>query len=329
MNLSKGKLIKFAMVTAHQHCGGPIRERIKGDFWDMYGWLHLFDGYHYSFESLRDNPRELNDYDAVLMVGNSGYIEDIITFANATKAVTIFFPDGDDSLYLDQGVHPVICQAWQCCSAVGCAREDMVPFYSALCGKPVGFLHIPVPDNLCKGEFFTRYHIKTNDMLVYGDNNPNNPLVALAVARRLRVPVLTTALSLESVEFAKRQLGIEITRAHGKICQFDYLTRFVALSKVMVYPTRWIGTSRQFISGALCGTPVVGNRDSHTAQRLFPSLTTHIYDIDKMCELVKRLYEDTEFYREVCEYALEQVKYYSATNAKKRFLELYERAKSQ
>ena len=322
-------LLNFAMVTADTTCG-EAQGFLTGDMWNMYYWLHMFKkGYHYSFDYFKDETKiaELNNYDIVMFSGNDGHLNDIIKIAERIRAVTIFFPEGDISLYHDKAIHPETYRAWDACSVVSCVEEDKIPFYEALTHSVVKFLHVPVPETFCNGGFHSGEFNKTNDILIYGDNNPNNPIVALAIARQLNLPVAITALPAETIEFIKGYFGIRVSRHMGKLSQVEYLQQWVAPSKVIIYPTRWIGTARQVISGALCGTPVIGNRDSHTQKRLFPMLGTYIYDIEKMCELTERLYTDARFYKDCCDFAFEQVKFYSEKSAIRRMIDLYNTAK--
>lgn len=321
--------LKFAMVTADARTSS-FEESMSGDFWSMYTWGTLFEkNMHYSYSYIKDNYKELDKYDIVMFSGHPNFLSQIISLALNTKAVTIFFPEGDISFYHDRAICPEVYKAWDACSIFGMVEEDKYSYYSSLTKSSVYFLHIPVQEPLVNGYFFLPRNYKNGDILVYGDNNPNNPLTALAVARRLKKSVTSTELSPLGVDFARDYLGVKFSRVMEKCDQAQYLQEYVAQSRVLVYPTRWIGTSRQSISGAICGTPVVGSRDSHTQQRLFPQLCTKIYDVDTMCSLVERLYTDTSFYDDCTKYAFDAVKFYGSSMALQRLLAAYEEVKQK
>jgi len=317
--------LKFAIVSADSFCG-PMRAG-GGDFC-MYDWSRMFEiCYHYSASYLSNNFSELDKYDLVFLTGHTGYLPNCKFIAENTKAKTIWFPEGDVSLYNDRFNFDAYIGSWDACSMIGIVEEDKIPFYQALTKSKVFFMHVPIQEDLINGLFYKDLSQKNNDILIYGDNNPNNPVVAFAVAKLLNKPISTTVIPEEAINFIKNRYNISVSRASGKISQIEYLANWVSNSRVMLYPTRWIGTARQNISGAMCGTPVVGNRDSHTQKRLFPKLGTYIYDIEGMCELVNRLYEDPVFYKENVDYAREAVKFYSEENALNRLLQAYEETK--
>ena len=316
--------IKFCMITADNRCG-EYREMMS-DFWNMYVWILIFEGYHYSFDYIKEHIDELKDYDIVVVSGHDGYLLEILEIAEkykGTKTKIVFFPEGDVSLYNDRGVSPIVCQVLNACSLVGAVEEDKLSFYRTVTASHVFFMHIPVPQFMVNGAFYVGCAAKEDYILVYGDNNPNNPIVAIGIAKRMKKPISVTGLSRENVEFVRRYLGVTVVRPSLTLGQAIYLRHFVGRAKLIIYPTRWIGTGRQMISGALCGTPVIGSRDSHTQIRLWPKLARYMYDVDGMCELVDRLYKDGNFYRTVCSYAFEKVEYYSEINAIGRLLKAY------
>jgi len=324
--------LRFCLITADTACG-PFRNFVGSDFWNFYYWMHLFDyNYHFNYGIIVKNPEFLNKFDIVMISGNPAHTEEIFYIAEKCKAITIWFPEGDTCLYHDNregGIRGDAIKAMNACDIVGIVEEDKKPFWDALLYKPVKFLHTPVPDRLCNGAFYANSSLKSNNLLVYGDNNPNNPLIAFAVAKKLKLPVKVVQINDDIIEFVKHYLGVNVISNEPKMSQVDFLSLFVASSKLIIYPTRWIGTARQVISGAICGTPVIGNRDSHTQQKLFPTLAIYNYDMTKMLELTKRLYDDIDFYEECCKYAFEQVKFYSETNASERMLEAYHSVKKE
>lgn len=313
------KDIKFALVTAESTCFSVAEKTvIMGDFWNMYYWLNVFKGDHISYHYASSNKGCLDKYDVVMFSGHNAHFNKLSSILDWYKGISIFFPEGDISLYHDSGIIEDAYRLMSRCSITGIVEEDKVSFYKTAVKSHVAFLHVPVPGRLIEGFYFGKWEHKNNDILVYGDNNPNNSLIPLLVARKMKKPVSITAMSDSNVEFAKSYLGVDVRRLEKKVDQCDYLGEWVKVSKLIIYPTRWIGTSRQMISGAICGTPVIGTRDSHTQQRLFPALAVKNYDIDIMCELADKLYNDKEYYERVVKYAFNEVKFYSQENAKQR-----------
>lgn len=323
--------LKLAMVSSDTRCG--YMTALMGDAWNMYYWLYLFRGYHYSYEAVKDTPWELNKYDVVMLSGNPHNFQDIVNIAQSIKAVTIFYPEGDISLYHDYAIQQThfmatAIEACDACTVMGVQEENTVAYYKSLLKSKVFFLHVPTPDDIVEGALFRKREYKYDDILIYADIKPTNPLVALGVAKKLGKPVRITGIDEQHVNFIRNYLGIPVTDfKEATVEQITYFLQWVAPSRIMIYPTRWIGSSRQTISGAVCGTPVIGNHDSHTQQRLFPMLGTYIYDMDKMCEVAEKLYTDNKFYDECCAYAMHEALFYGATNSIKRLLEIYETVK--
>jgi len=75
------------------------------------------------------------------------------------------------------------------------------------------------------------------------------------------------------------------------------------------------------ITGACCGTAVIGWNESHTQKRLFPDLAVDLYDTDKICILVRKLYKDYEFYKMIADKAFKNTEFYSEENALKRMID--------
>lgn len=319
--------LKVAMVTADTR-DGYITE-LMGDSWNMYYWLYLTKGMQYWFESERLKDNELDKYDVVIFSGYPYYFKKIQELAKQTKAVTIFFPEGDISLYGDKGIFKDYWETIDACSAYGSAEEDKIDYFRIMLthAKPY-FMHIPIPTEWCNGSM-RNYNLasKSKNILIYGDNNPNNPTVAVAVARLLNRPIWTNVIGPEDINYIKNVLKVEVPKADGKMSQDEYMAMRVRFSWLMVYPTRWIGTGRQVITGAVCGTPVIGSRDSHTQNRLFPELACANYDMKKMTFLAEKLFDDEKYYRKVCDYALDNMRFYSVENALQRLIKIYEECK--
>ena len=313
---------KMALVTADTRDGFITTP--MGDHWNMYYWANVLQAYHLSYETLRANPSRLDEFDWAICSGHPQYLETLLEVAEQSKCRIAFFPEGDVSLYHDRvrcaGAEQFIYRIWNSVDFVAVVEEDKIPFYELFTHVPVKFIHVPVPKRLVRGDYFVGVQGKSRDLLIYGDNNPNNPHIAFGVARRLRLPVSVTAVPITDVEFYGRYFGVSIARASEKTDQDDYLRHWMGPSRVCIYPTNWIGTSRQVIAGAACGTPVVGNRDSHVMKRLFPELGVYNYDVRRIIELVTKLYADDEYYRSIVERSRSALEFYSEKNALGRLL---------
>ena len=121
-------------------------------------------------------------------------------------------------------------------------------------------------------------------------------------------------------EFVSNFFGINI-KVSRRVDMTMYADVFVSTSLCLLNLSDIIGTSRNAIVGAGCGTPVIGNIRSHTQRRLFPDLAVDPLDVEKIAGLIKRLIEDKEYYAHVCVQAKEKLPYYSTENALRRFSE--------
>ena len=320
--------MKFAIVSTHDVHGGGIRmDCSREDCTSFLSWLQHLDGIHFSYKNLREEGFDvLKNFDLVMMSGHPSFITDIIKigdFLKGTKTVSMFYPEGSAQLYDNsiRGFHPEYYEAWSACDIVSIAEEDKVSYYEAFVTPKtlVRFIHVPTSPGMGEGLYFLPREMKSNGVVVYGDNNPNHPMIALACARAL-------GLSATTIEFS----GADVTRTFpdmeingiGKVPHTVFLQR-LARSVLHFYPTEWIGTAREQISCAAAGTPCIGNHDSHTQRRLFPDLACDIYDVNGMVQKAELLLESESFYAYVAEKALKGLKFYSPEESKKRMMRAY------
>lgn len=329
--------MKFALVTADPaHLVKFKIDGNSGDATSFMNWIDVWNGVHLSFEKLgrKEDVDFLKTFDVVMFSGHLNHIQKIIDLGKLLKdseTITIYYPEGSTQLYDNSinGFHPEYYEAWNACDIVSPAEEDKISYYESFISSGttiVRFIHVPLREEMETGDFFVPRNLKINDLtLVYGDNNPNHPMIALACANKMGYYVT-------GVEMRNNLLRVQ--KVFPKIKMSDYSKqgqyRFLQLlGKTMVhfYPTEWIGTARQQISCACVGTPCIGNKDSHTQQRLFPKLGVDIYDVDRMVELAKILTSDHDFYESVVKYAYENMNFYSLRDTKYRFVSAVSDAK--
>lgn len=80
---------------------------------------------------------------------------------------------------------------------------------------------------------------------------------------------------------------------------------------VYVHPMPAASAGRDTIACAALGIPVIGNKNLDVQMSLFPKLGADCYDVKQMKFLLEQLLDDEKFYREVREFALERVKFFS------------------
>lgn len=329
--------MKFALVTADKSHKAQFKiDCDKGDCTSFMNWVDIWGGFHLAFDSIREEKdwSYLKDFDAVMFSGHPYYLTDIARIASFLKdsdAVTMFYPEGSVQLF-DASMHKIhkeVYDAWRACDVVSAAEEDKVGYYKSFLDTDtiVRFIHVPVSVDMENGRFFVPRERKQIYAVVYGDNNPNHPMVAIACAKRLQMPVVTIGMDDGIVNKIRDIFPCVSIMPATKLSQNHFL-RYLGGSAIHFYPTEWIGTAREQVSCASVGTPCIGNHDSHTQKRLFPKeLSFDIYDVDGMVSAGKRLLEDNDFYRHVAEDAFRKMLFYGVDATKKRFLDAVDDAR--
>jgi len=315
--------MKFCMLS-----GADFNGKVTAHSNNIFDWPRLFGGEHRSILSVRENKEVLDEYDVVLFVDCDRYIEDAIQIAKHQDCKTIFCPEGTINYFTKMPFdhQRLFYELLQEVDLIGAFEEDRIPWYESLWDTPAFFLHVPITDKVINAPKQT----KTDRILVCCNlgmdqqRYPTNVITSLGVIKAVKKPCLLCEPVENQVWFFKDIMGIENLDTVSRIAWDHYLEHIVAPSVVMLNPSDMIGTSRNAIFGAGCGTPVIGNMHSHTQARLFPHLGTYIYDSKRMIELTMALYTDQSFYEDVCDHAAEEVSYYSEENTKARFLEALE-----
>lgn len=327
--------MKFALVSTHNVHAARVRVNPEhGDGTSFINWVSVLDGFHFNFDVLRKEGDDvLKTFDVVMMSGHLNYIEDIIRIAKMlkdTQAISMFFPEGSAQLY-DSSIRnfqPKHFEAWNACDVFAMVEEDKAAYYRSFVSKEtlVKFIHVPVTRDMEIGAFLVPRNYKNRSVVVYGDNNPNHPLIATSCARLFGAePVIGVEVSRENAEAMEIIFpGVKIAYT-GKMAHNVFL-RMLGRSFAHFYPTEWIGTAREQISCAAVGTPCIGNYDSHTQKRLFPELGCDIYDVDGMVQLAQRLSSDENFYNGIVRRAFESMQFYNLDNSKRRFFQAWEEA---
>ena len=328
--------MKFALVSQDKTHG--VRFWInpeEGDATSFFNWVDVLQGFHFSYDKLREEMSPLKGFDLVMMSGNPYNLKDIVAicdFLKDTKTVTMFWPEGSTQLYDNSIINfsKDVYDAWNACDVMSIAEEDKRSYYESFVTSKtlVRFIHVPMRREMQDGHFFVQQiHKSRSSVLVYGDNNPNHPLIAIAVASRLKMEVIGIDIDRGKINDIKTLFPETRFHRYTKLAQYPFL-RILSRCFVNIYPTEWIGSARQQISCAVSGTPCIGNRDSHTQKRLFPKLGTYIYDVDAMQGLIKELSENSILYNEVVKYAWEQSRFYSLEDTVHRMVSVYEEARA-
>lgn len=320
--------MKFALISTHSPHG--VRFHLDGEREDatsFLSWVSVLSGFHFNFMKLMvEDYSFLKDFDAVMFSGHPSHIVDIITLAKYLKGsnvVTMFYPEGSAQLYDNsiRGFHREYYDAWNACDILSIAEEDKRGYYENFVTDEtiVRFIHVPSTPAMSLGRFFVPFRDKVMArVLVYGDNNPNHPMVAMAAARRLDASVFAVECGDPSAIQAVLP-GLKIGQSCGKLSQNEML-RQLGRTGVHFYPTEWYGTARQVISCASVGTPCIGPKQSHTQMRLFPEISVDsLWDVGAMASVARALIEDAEFYDDTCKRAFEASQFYNLENTSSRF----------
>lgn len=325
--------MRFALITQDtNHAARFVINPQTGDATGFMNWVDVWQGWHFSFDKTMEDISFLRNFDVVMFSGNPYNFRHIIEIANYLKdtdCVTMFYPEGSAQLYDNSinGFSPEIYEAWNACDVMSIAEEDKILYYSSFIRSDtiVRFIHVPMRPEMESMAFFVPLaHKVPFSSLVYGDNNPNHPMIAIAASAMRGLDVI--AVDCDRGKAGAIHAMFPQTRfAHyHKMGQYPFLS-LLGRCFVSFYPTEWIGTARHQISCAVAGTPCIGNHDSHTQKRLFPKLGCDIYDVGRMAEIFDELLEP-ENYNHVAEYARREVQFYSLENTKRRFMEAVETA---
>src|SRR3990167_2737139 len=327
--------MKFALISSDPH--NAVQFKInpeQGDATSFMNWVDVWKGYHFFYEDVKKDMSFLKEYDDVMMSGNPYYmtlITDIAKFLKDSNTVTIYYPEGSLQLYDNSinGFHKEYYDTWNACDVVSSAEEDKIPYYKSFIRGDtiVRFIHVPLREQMESGEFFIPISNKDKKTcVIYGDNNPNHPMVALACAAKLGINVIGVDIDRGKMDAIKNYFPNTSFKLYDKLPTYPFL-RILGRTAIHFYPTEWIGTARQQISCAVSGTICIGNRDSHTQKRLFPGLGYDIYDIDGMVSIAKSILQNDNLYHYLSVEAFNSAKFYSEGNTKARFEEAVESAR--
>lgn len=324
--------MRFALVTADPAHKAKFRiNPFEGDATSFMNWIDVWDGWHLSYEALRtEDLSYLKQFEVVMMSGHPGHLADIIRIARYlkdTETVSMFYPEGSAQLYDNSinGFHKETYDAWRACDVLSIVEEDKQSYYEAFVDKntAVRFVHVPLRPEMESGRFLRpRAHKSIRHCVVYGDNNPNHPMIALACANKMGMSV--TAVEIDrggrAVSIAEVFPKLDVRYATKLGCY--YFLNLLAQTAIHFYPSEWIGTARQQISCAVTGTLCIGSHDCHTQQRLFPPLLSrNIYDIEGMVAAAVDISKmDEEKYDTFSKWAFQKASFYGLNLTKQRFV---------
>ena len=289
----------------------------------FYYWVEIWRGGWYTYNYFKEHDySELLKYSAVVLQGE--YLDILIKIAKFLKGkvVTILYPEYELGLRSIVTLFREEIEVWKSVDVIMNWEEHTGSCYETLSGVPAPFVFVPIREPMAQGEFLVPFDKKDDNLVIYGDNNNNNPHIAAGVAKRLNKSIITVMINEEKSNLLKELFGVTIAGSFYKLATYPFL-RLLGKSKLHVYPNSRIGTNREQISCACVGTPCIGNMLSHTQRRLFPKLGCDFRDIDTMVALATKLLEDRNFYKEIVDYAWNGVQFYNIENTKRRFMEAY------
>ena len=317
--------MKFSMVS-----GAAFTGKISGEPDNVFGWISALDGYHFHINKIRDNFSPLYEFDAVLMVDVSRWADDALRLVSKkSKAKFIFYPEAGDEMYFRQAFEKqkLYCEILKEVDLIGCADEDWIDFYNSLFGNKAFFMHVPMSKSVMTCEYWRDWQSKNDTVLVCCnlgmDENRyvTNLIKCFAAIRRSQVNVYFVGLPEDHAEFLHSFFKIDFGFVSSYMTAPQYVDKYVSRHLCLLNLSDLIGTSRNSIVGASCGTPVIGNIKSHTQRRLFPDLAVDPLNTEKISMLIQKLIKDKEYYAHVCAQAKEKLPYYSTENALRRFNE--------
>ena len=330
--------MKFAIISADgTHKKGFTINPEQGDATSFFNWIDVLGGVHLSFLALREEDNSyLKDFDVIMMSGHLNHLTDIIRIAEYlkdSKTITMFYPEGSAQLYDNSinGFHREFYDAWNACDILSIAEEDKIGYYKAFIRSEtiVRFVHVPLRHEMEMGDFMRPWSQKKKEVaIVYGDNNPNHPMIAMACAKMAGMDAVLVDSDRGKLRDIMSVFPSMRFASTTKLAQYPFL-RVLSEAGISFYPTEWIGTARHQISCAVTGTICIGNHDSHTQRRLYPDwLSFDIYDVDGMVSAAKRIMASEMEYDSVSETAFEKVQFYNLKNTMKRFTSAIHDAKN-
>ena len=331
--------MKFALISADASHGNQfVINPEEGDATSFMNWVDVWKGYHFNFTKILADIDVLKNFDVVMMSGHPSHIVDIIKiakFLKDTDAVSMFYPEGSVQLYDNSinGFHREYYDAWRACDIFSMAEEDKESYYKSFVTSDtiVSFIHVPLRAEMETGRFIIPHIQKVYNLsVVYGDNNPIHPLIAIACSAKLGMDVILADVDRDGKLVDIKNLFPNTNfNVVSKLSQYAYL-RLLGHSGVHFYPTEWIGTARENISCAITGTPCIGSRESHTQRRLYPEwLAFSPYDVAGIIDAAKRIFSNSGHeYRDVAANAFKEAQFYNLENTKRRFSRAVERAQS-
>jgi len=311
--------MKFAIISDSQF-NGKIATGMNGNIFD---WAVLFKGWHFWIHDVKKDFSRLDEFDVILMVDVSRWFVLAIEMMEvAKKPKYVFYPEGGEDVYFRGTFEEQRygCEIFRRVNLIGCADEDWIEFYNTLFGNKAFFMHVPTPDFISNCTYWRDWQSKTDDVLLCcnlgmdWDRSKTNLLKSVAAIKKAKVNCMMVEIPESHASFISGFFGIN-TKISRRVDMKTYADRFVARSLCLLNLSDIIGTSRNAIVGAGCGTPVIGNIKSHTQRRLFPDLAVDPIDTKKISELIRKLISDKEYYAHACIQAREKLPYYSMENA--------------
>lgn len=313
--------MKFAMVSDAQFNGRMTS--ISGNVFD---WGTYLEGQHFWIHDVKKDWTRLNEFDVVMILDLKRWLDLSLEMMDvAQNPLYLFYPEGGDDIYFSMTFEEQkrMFRILKRVDLIGCADERWIDFYNSLFGDKAFFMHVPMPDVVTEYRYWRNYQNKSNDVLLCCNlgldelRYKTNLINMIAVIKKSGVRCTMVEIDTACSEFVSGFFDMIITYS-PRVDMVTYMDRFVSRHLCLLNLSDIIGTSRNAIIGASCGTPVIGNIRSHTQKRLFPGLAVDPLDIEGAANRIKRLIEDKYWYSKVVDFAKAELPYYSKESAMNR-----------
>lgn len=284
-------------------------------------WCSVLEADHWTGNVLPDDPAvilALETYDALLINQSSNMYRITVQLAEQLEHCKVCaLQDGsvDDLTMLVPSKRLEFMEAARAAACYLTFQEWSMDWFRLWTDRPVFYVGVP-----------SSWHLMTPMRLPIEQHEPyitigtllgiggadRNAITGVGVALRAIPGVRITAAALHhphvppELHEAQYRLVADFfpsVELHGWMCQTTYWEHMakarLALHLDVRYP--W---GRIALDGAALGTPVVGTPNNGTQEHCWPALSVHPFrDVMDTVELIRRLWEDDEFWQEQVDYA--------------------------
>jgi len=329
--------MKIAVITTAEKAG--VREVKNGavwnDFWGMgnlYGDCLVFGGNHNDVMPLEEYKR-LEEADLTI-IEHDRYHDDFDTI-NAIRShsnvLMVWLGQPLNKLCMWEPKYIVgLRKLLRVVDLAGVMNADHIEWYQSLSDEAEKVFHFPTP-------------VVTSDWKRFAKTEKENLILANVRADwydtlEYKRNTLTTLLffkefkklhsEFEGVTFLMHQgkeddmkkilknlnMDIEVLGFQPKNKWLERLSK----CKMAFYLSSFLVEGKLDWDCSCVRTPLIENREIETHRRLFPKTGVGAYNLKESLSMAEKLLKDENFYKEVTDYAYENVEYYNVENCKKR-----------